>query len=397
MGLVGKGLVLPPQGFEFRIPPVIIYGRGALARAGEQARRFGSRALVVCGRTATRGAGLAQRLLGILADAGVEAAVFDQVEPEPSAATVDACVEAARAARAQAVIGIGGGSPLDVAKAAAGIFTLGGRAAEYQPPTSKPIDRPGLPFIGLPTTAGTASEITQNAVIKSPTLNVKIGMRSPHWVPAVAIVDPALTDSMPPELTARTGVDVLTHALEGYVSRRATPVTDALAMKAMELVGRFLVRAAQDGGDLEARDGMALASMTAGMAFANTGVGAAHSLAHPLGAQHGVPHGTACALLLPYVMEYNLDAAGDKFAQAARVLEPGLVEATPRAGVRAVRELTRRLGLPQTLADVGVTREELAAMVPGTMLSGALKTNPREVTEQDALRLLERAWEGGQY
>jgi alcohol dehydrogenase len=130
VGLVGKSLVLPPQGFEFRIPPVIIYGRGALARAREQERRFGSRALVVCGRTATRGAGLAQRLLGILADAGVEAAVFDQVEPEPSAATVDACVEAARAARAQAVIGIGGGSPLDVAKAAAGIFTLGGRAAD---------------------------------------------------------------------------------------------------------------------------------------------------------------------------------------------------------------------------------------------------------------------------
>jgi len=356
--------------------------------------RVGARALVVCGRTATRGAGLAQRLMEILAAAGVGGMVFDRVEPEPGTATVDACVEAARKAEAQVILGIGGGSPLDVAKAAAGIFTLGGKTEQYQPPESKPIDRPPLPFIGIPTTAGTAAEITQNAVIHNPKLKVKIGMRSPLWVPAVAIVDPALTDSMPPNLTARTGADVLAHALEGYVSRRATPVTDALALKAIELVGGFLVRAVENGADLEARDAMALASMTAGMAFANTGVGAAHSLAHALGALHGVPHGTACALFLPYVMEYNLAAAGQRFADVARALNPGAARAEPEQGIREVRELNRRLRLPQTLAEVGVKREELAAMVPGTMLSGALKSNPREVTEQDALHLLEWAWEG---
>jgi alcohol dehydrogenase class IV len=381
---------------ELRFPPLMIYGRGALERAGETARRHGTRALVVCGRTVTRGAGLAQRLGEVLAAAGVEAPIFDQVEPEPSSATVDACVEAVRAAGAQVVMGIGGGSPLDVGKAAAGIITLGGKTERYLPPESKPIDRPALPFIGLPTTAGTAAEITQNAVIYSPSLNAKIGLRSPFWVPAAAIVDPALTDSMPPDLTARTGADALTHALEGYVSRRATPVTDALALKAIELVGAWLARAVRDGGDTEARDGMALASMTAGMAFANTGVGAAHSIGHPLGALHHLPHGTACALLLPYVMEYNLEAAGEKFTQVARALQPGREQPTPADGVRAVRELLRGIGLPLTLAEVGVRREDLSAMVPGTMLSGSLKTNPRAVTEQDALQLLEKAWVGGE-
>jgi len=386
---------LAQPGHEFRLPPLIIYGRGSLERAGEQAQRLGERALVVCGQTVTRGAGLAPRLRDILAAAGVEATLFDRVEPEPSSETVDACVAAAREAGADVIIGIGGGSPLDVGKAAAGIFTLGGKTEQYQPPQKKPIDRPALPFIGIPTTAGTAAEITQNAVIRSPSLNVKVGMRSPHWVPQVAIVDPALTDSMPPGLTARTGIDALTHALESYVSRRATPVTDALALKAMELVGRFLMRAVRDGKDHRARDGMALASMTAGMAFANTGVGAAHSLAHPLGAQHDVPHGTACALFLPYVMEYNLEAAGGKFADVARALQPNLDRASPQDGTRIVREMIRELGLPQTLAEVGVKREDLAAMVPGTMLSGALKSNPRAVTEQDALYLLQRAWQGG--
>jgi len=380
---------------EFRIPPVIIFGRGAIERAGEQARRFGERALIVCGRTATRGPGLAHRLIGALAAAGVEATVFARVEPEPMNATVDACVVSARQAGAQVIIGIGGGSPLDVAKAAAGIFTLGGKIEEYQPPAGKPIDRPALPFIGIPTTAGTAAEITQNTVIHSPKLKLKIGMRSPHWVAQAAIIDPALTDSMPPELTARTGADALTHALEGYVSRRATPVTDALALKAMELVGRYLARAVEDGADTEARDGMALASMTAGMAFANTGCGAAHSVGHALGSLHGVPHGTACALMLPYVMEYNLAATGSKFAEVARALNPRLERAQPEDGIREVRELTRRLGLPQTFAEIGVKHADLAAMVPGTMLSGALKTNPREVSDQDALHLLERAWEGG--
>jgi len=392
------------QAHEFRIPPVILYGRGAFARAGEQALRFGARALVVCGRTVTRGAGLAAQLRELLAAAGVEASTFDRVEPEPSAATVDACVEAARAAGAQVVVGIGGGSPLDVAKAAAGVFTLGGRTEDYQPPRSKPIDRPPLPFIGIPTTSGTAAEITHNAVIRSLSLNVKIGMRSPYWVPQVAIVDPALTDSMPPDLTARTGADALTHALEGYVSRRATPVTDALALGAMTLVGQWLARAVTDGSDPRARDGMALASMTAGMAFANTGVGAAHSLGHALGSAHGVAHGTACALFLPYVMEYNLQAAGDKFARVAQALQsrrgkaclaPTTENATPEDGVRAVRELIRVVGLPRNLREVEVARAELPAMVPGTMLSGALKSNPRDVTEQDALSILERAWEGG--
>ena len=385
---------LPDAIFEYRLPGVIIYGWGALARAGEEARRFGTRALIVSGATATRG--MRDGLEAALCEAGIEAAVFDQVSPDPDDAQVEQAAQAAREACAEVIVGFGGGSPLDVAKAAAGIIGLG-RTMRYcldKQPGAPPIDKPALPLVSIPTTAGTGSEITQNAVIHDRKQGVKIGLRSPHWIPRVAIVDPELTLAMPPGLTARTGADALTHALEGYVSRRATAATDATAYRAMELVGRHLRRAVSDGADREAREGMAMASMLAGMAFANSGVGAAHALSHPLGSTHGVPHGEACAVVLPYVMEHALAQAAPKFAEIARALEPERTSATPQDATASVRRLFADIGLPGSLKALGIERERLAELVPGVMLSGSLRNNPRPLTEADVLALLQRAWEG---
>lgn len=378
---------------EYRVPPLIVYGRGAVDRVGEEAARFGSRALLVCGRSAAKASGLLARVQGLLESAGMVVTVFPEVEPEPSNDTVDRGAALARSVGAEVIVGLGGGSPCDVARAIAGLLGLGAEhIRDYQGPGGKPINRPAFPLVSIPTTSGTASEITQVAVIKDPERNLKFGMRSPHWVARVAIVDPELTVGMPPEVTARTGIDALTHALEGYVSRKATVVTDATALRAVQLVGRFLRRAYRDGHDMEAREGMAMASMLAGMAFANCNVGAVHALVHPVGARYGVPHGMACGIFLPYVMELNLPHCTQKMGEIADALEPGNTD--PRDAPNAVRRLLKDLGLPQTLAEVGVEEAALPEMVPGTMLSAALKTNPAPCGEAEVLAVLQRAWRG---
>ena len=378
---------------EYRVPPLIVYGCGAVERVGVETARLGGRALLVCGRSAARQSGLLGRVQKLLEAAGVAVTVYDQVEPEPSNATVDRGAALARSCGAEVIVGLGGGSPCDVARAIAGLVGLGGEhIRDYEGPGAKPVDRPALPLVAVTTTSGTASEITQVAVIKDPERNLKFGMKSAYWVAAVAIVDPELTLGAPPELTARTGIDALTHALEGYVSTKATVVTDATALRAIGLVGRHLRRAVAEGSDLEAREGMSMASLLAGMAFANCGVGAVHALVHPVGARYGVPHGVACGIFLPYVMELNLPAVEAKMADIADALEPGNREG--RDAPNAVRRLLSDVGLPQTLAEVGVTEEALAEMVPGTMISAALKTNPVPCGEAEVLALLRRAWKG---
>ena len=376
---------------EYRIPPLLVYGWGALERVGEETARLGRHALLVSGRSAARSSGLLARVQQLLEAAGLAVTLYDQVEPEPSNETVDRGAALARQAGVEVVVGLGGGSPCDVARAIAGLLGLDGEhIKDYQ--GGKPIDRPGLPLVSIPTTSGTASEITQVAVLKDRERNLKVGMKSPYWVARVAIVDPELTLGMPPGITARTGIDALTHALEGYLSTKATVVTDATALPAIALVGRYLRRAVAKGGDREAREGMSMASLLAGMAFANCGVGAVHALVHPVGARYGVPHGVACGIFLPYVMEFNLPVRGGKMGDIANALEPGHSDGNEAPAI--VRRLLSEVHLPQTLAEVGVPEEALAELVPGTMVSAALKTNPVPCGEAEVLAILRRAWKG---
>jgi 1,3-propanediol dehydrogenase/alcohol dehydrogenase len=373
---------------EFRLPTVIHYGWGAVARAGEEAARLGRRALLVMGRSAMQRTGTADRVQRLLREAGLAVALFDQVEHDPSGATIDRGAQLARAEQCDLVIGLGGGSPMDAARGIAGMALLDGSIIDHL--RGKPIERAGLPLIQIATTAGTASEVTPVSVVLDEERRLKVGVKSPQWFADVAITDPELTLTMPPALTAATGLDALTHAVESYLSTRATPPTEALALQAIQLVGGNLRAACADGGDRSAREGMALASMTAGMAFANTGLGLVHGLAHPIGARHDLPHGLACGRLLPEVMRFNLPAAADKLAAVGRALAGGSA-ASGEDAVGAVEALLHDLGVPSGIADLEIANEEMPSLAEDGLVSSSVRTNPRPVGEDDARAVLESA------
>jgi len=379
----------------FYLPPRIIVKRGGFERLGEEAARLGRKALLVTGRNFARRTGLLRRAVDLLSKAGVEAVVFDRVEPEPSVETVEDGRALARREGCDLVIGLGGGSALDVGKAVAGLLPLPGTVREYL--YGREIEGPGVPFVAVPTTAGTGAEVTNNSVLIDRERMVKKSIRSPHWVAKVAIVDPLLTLTAPPKVTASAGMDALSHAVEGLVSVAATPVTDALALHATRLIYRNLPRAFKEPGDVEARERVALGSHIAAMGFANSGLGAVHGLAHPVGVVAGAPHGVVCGLLLPVVMEFNLQVAKHKYAKLAQVM--GLCsfpetnpEEAAKLAIEAIRRLLAELGLPRRLRELGLERAQLKEIAENTPSSGSLRFNPRPASPEDLLSILEAAF-----
>jgi alcohol dehydrogenase class IV len=295
---------------EFCTAPRIELERGALARVGSVAASLGRRAALVRGGRSVETSGALERLEASLRAFDVAVVAREAFAGEPEVAAIDAAAERVRAARADLVVGIGGGSALDAAKAVAGLIANAGSCLDYLEVVgaAKPLGSPAAPLVAIPTTAGTGTEVTRNAVITHRTGSAKASMRSPHLVPRVALLDPALTDSMSPEVTASTGLDALAQLVEPYVSSRAQPLTDALALEGVRAVAWALPRAWRDGADAEARDAMAFAALLGGMCLANAGLGAVHGFAAPLGASHPVPHGMACAALLAPVWEANVQA-----------------------------------------------------------------------------------------
>jgi 1,3-propanediol dehydrogenase/alcohol dehydrogenase len=374
--------------YEFRLPGVTHFGWGAVQKAGEEAARLGRRAMLVTGRSSMKRTGVADRVTGLLAAAGVGVVLFDQIESDPSTKTIDRGAQIARREACDLLVGLGGGSPMDAARAIAAMAVLEGSTLDYL--RGKPIDRPGLPLMNIATTSGTASEITAVAVLLDEERAIKMGMKSPFWYAKVAITDPELTMTMSPAVTAATGMDALTHAIESYLSTGATPPSEGLALRAIELVGANLRQAFADGSDRGAREGMALASMTAGMAFANSGLGLVHGLAHPIGARYAVPHGEACGRMLPHVMCYNEPNARDKLARVGQALT-SRPDATGDDAVEAVASLLHDLNVPSGLAGIDIPEDHLPALARDGLLAGAVKTNPRPVNEQEALELLQAA------
>jgi alcohol dehydrogenase class IV len=372
--------------FELRFPTKIIFGNGSADQVGDEARLYGDRALLVTGRSAMRKSGITDKVTELLRASGFEEVhVYDQVEHDPSTETVDRGTEMAREARDDVVIGIGGGSALDAAKAIACMVKNEGSVEEYQ--AGRKIENPGIPFIAVPTTAGTGAEITKNAVLTNRAKKLKQSVRSPLMIAKVAIVDPLLTVTMPPDVTAATGMDALTQAIEAYVTRASTPLTDTLALRSISLISHNLVRAFEDGSDLEARESVALGSLMGGMAFANSSLGAVHGLAHPAGAFFNVPHGVICALLLPHVMEYNLPVRAAKYAQIAQAMGQAAAE---RMAVDAVKSLITRLQLPQRLRDIGINQTHLGKIARAASGS-SLNNNPRSTTPESLEKLLSAA------
>jgi alcohol dehydrogenase class IV len=375
----------------FHLPTEIITGVGSFDELGIVVRRYGERALLVCGATAMRRSGVLDRGLAALARMGVSATVFDRVVGEPTLPVVEEGRELARERGVQMVVGLGGGSAMDTAKAIAGTYSEPGAVAEYH--CGRPLERPGLPYVAVPTTAGTGAEVTKNAVLIDPSSGLKKSIRSDRWFARVALVDPELTTSMRPDVTASTGADALCQAIESFVSIGAQPITDALATDAICLLGRSLVAAYENGKDIVARADVHYGSLLAGMALANARLGGVHGIAHPLGGHYRIPHGVVCGLLLPHVMEYNLECAAaspgaEKYAHIAQLLGQA---GTPSQAVQAVWTLLSRIDIPQHLAPLGVRREDFPALIEESLPSGSLKSNPRPLQAADVRRILERA------
>lgn len=381
--------------FEFSTAAAIVFGRGEVARVGELARPLGTRALLVRDGDHLERAGTLPRVAGSLGAAGI-AFTEVRVRGEPDVEAVEAAVELARAARPDLVIGLGGGSTLDLAKAVAGLVPQPGTLLDHLEVVGRglPLAAAPLPVVAIPTTAGTGAEVTRNAVITVPERRFKASLRSPRLVPRLALVDPALTDGVPPDVTAATGLDALTQLIEPYVSCRAQPLTDSLALTGIRLVAGALERAFQNGADTAARDDLALAALLGGIALANAGLGAVHGFAAPLGASFPVPHGVACAALLPHVMRANVAAlragAGpDHFLR--RYAEIGSLLAGPHpsasadidAGIAWVAALVRSLRIPR-LGAYGVTPAAVPDLVARARQSSSMRGNP-VVLGDDAL------------
>ena len=374
-------------------PTEVLTGAGCLDELGRKTRRFGQRALLVCGRSAIRRSGVLDRSLSLLADARVAASVYDGIISEPTLDMVKEGVSLARTRRCQVIIGIGGGSAMDAAKAIAGLLPLPGTVEQYH--AGRSLEGPALAFIAVPTTAGTGAEVTKNAVLVDVRNRRKHSIRDDSWMARVALADPSLTVSMPPKITASTGSDALSHAVETFVSTGHTSITDALASEAIRLLARSLLRAYEDGDDLEARSDTLYASLMAGMALASSGLGGVHGMAHPLGSHHHMPHGTVCGLLLPYVMKYNIEAATAKYARIATLMGTDTAGMTEREAaneaVSQIRALLEKLGIPRRLAPLGVSEKEFDLIIEQSLPSGSLKRNPRQLEAEDVRNILYQA------
>lgn len=373
--------------FNFRAAGEILFGEGAVARTGEMIRKYGGTKVLAVVDPGFAKAGPLKSLTDSLVKAGLSFSLFEGVEPEPRVEIADRCGEAARKERCDFVLGVGGGSAMDTAKAAAVLATNEGKARDYQGLDKVP--RPGLPKGMVPTTAGTGSEVTFTAVFINEDEKKKAGINSSHLYPEMSILDPELTLGLPPAVTASTGMDALTHAIESYTSKAASAVSEIFSAEAVRLIGQNLRRAVAQGTDLEARSKMLLGSLLAGIGLANAGVTAAHSLSYPMGGGFHVPHGVANALLLPPVMEYNALAAAEKFARIAAWMGVKVEGLSPREGamaaVETVKRLSREIGIPQRLSDLGIPKPAISRMAEEAMkVARPLENNPRPVSLSEA-------------
>ena len=335
---------------------------------------------------------VATKVTELLNAAGIAYEVYDGIKPNPTIENVTAGVEACKAAGADVIVAVGGGSPIDTSKAIATIITnpefADVRSLEGLAPTKNPC----LPIIAVTTTSGTAAEVTINYVITDVEKNRKFVCVDPHDIPIVAIVDPDMSASMPTGLCAATGMDALVHAVEGYITKGAWELTDMLHLKAIEIIGRSLRSAV--AGDYAGREAMSLGQYIAGMGFSNVGLGIVHSMAHPLSAVYDIPHGKACAMLLTAVLKYNAPATSEKYREIARVMGvpnvDAMDEATYRqAAIDVIQKLADDVGIPKSLSEAGVKREDIPFLAESAFNDACTPGNPRDASLEEIIGIYE--------
>jgi alcohol dehydrogenase len=342
-------------------------------------------------------AGIAARITAPLDGASIPYVLYDSIDPEPGLRLADKGCKLAKSKGCDCVIGVGGGSAMDVAKAVAILMTNGGKAADYL--GLDKIPKPGVPKIMVPTSAGTGAEVTFTAVFINEKTGSKGGMNGAPLYPEAAILDPMLTLSLPPNVTASTGIDALTHALEAYTSTQAHTISEMYSLEAIRLISRNLPKAYANGNNLEARSAMLMGSLLGGKALATAGVGLVHAMAYPMGGMFGIAHGLANAILLPYVIEYNLIGNMEKFARLAAVMgkkteDMTLREAAERC-VEALFELNNDVGIPGTLQDIDIPVEQIPEMARIALtVTRPVENNPRKPSLEDVINIYQMAYEG---
>jgi len=385
-----------PMACRFWLPTRVECGAGLSERTGEFLVEYGIRKALVVTDAGIIRAGLLKPVADSLDGSGIRYEVYDKVEPNPSAETIMEGLELLKASGCDAVVAVGGGSSIDAGKGIAIMARNRGNILDYEGVGRIP--NPGLPCIAIPTTAGTGSEVTASTIVTNRSISFKAAVISPHLFPRLAILDPLLTLNLPQALTAATGMDALTHAIESYISKAANPASQALALSAMRMIAGNIDRAYFAGTDLHSRERMLVASMMAGAAFAQSRLGNVHAISHTLGGIFDIPHGIANAVLLPYVMKFNLPACPERMAEIAEALGCGTAGLAPaeaaHLAVRAVREMNRRLGIPDTIREMGVDLARLDKMVEDSMRSGNVLVNPRLTAAHDIRRIIECAYRG---
>ncbi|MCX7705519.1 MAG: iron-containing alcohol dehydrogenase [bacterium] len=376
--------------FKLTFSPEVFAGPDSFERLGEVAKKLGGNcAFVVIDRFLSEKTDLKEKTIKLLEDQGIRSIIYDRITSEPTTDTGNECVCIARENRCDITIGIGGGSALDTAKAVAGLIKNPGLIEDYQG-----IDKlkfPSVPKIMIPTTAGTGSEVTFTAVFVREKEKKKGGINSKYLYPEAAILDPLLTLSLPPHITASTGMDAFCHAIESYLSRKANFFTMPISMEAMRLIWKNLPVVFKDGSNIEAREKMLYASFLAGIGLANAGVTAVHSLSYPLGGLFGIPHGTANAVLLPYVLESGLPHTGHLLEEIAwNITGKGV---TAKSFIEMLKEFEEFHGIPQTLTHLKIPQNSIEQLVEGAMqVKVPLENNPVELSRQDIIKIYQAAF-----
>jgi alcohol dehydrogenase len=385
------------QSFTITQPTAIRFGIGAVNDLGAMVKQFGGSRVLLVVDPGVQAAGLTEAIIAPLAQLKIPYTIYDQVTPEPGLKLADQGLKTAQKAKADCVVGVGGGSALDVAKAIAILLTNGGKAADYI--GLGKIKKPGVPKIMIPTTAGTGAEVTFTAVFINEKTNAKAGMNGDPLYPDAALLDPSLTVSLPPHVTAATGIDAFTHALESYVSNQAHYISEMYAIEAIDLISHNLRPAFANGGNLAARSAMLMGSLLGGKALAMAGVGLVHAMAYPLGGMFNTPHGLANAILLPYVVEYNLIGNLEKYATVAEIMgydTEGLSEREAAAMVvDAIHQLNSDVGIPCSLSDLDIPRTDIPKMADIALtVTRPVENNPRRPSRDDVMAIYEAALDG---
>ncbi|MGI5837552.1 MAG: iron-containing alcohol dehydrogenase [Chloroflexota bacterium] len=379
--------------WQFFAPTKIVFGPGSIGTIADEIKTLGVSKVLIATDKGVAKAGVLQKVVDLIRAAGLEVTIFDEVEPNPSVATVEKCYRLYKENGCQMAIGVGGGSSMDTAKATCILATNEGPITRFEGANKVP--NTPAPSIAVPTTAGTGAEVTQTCVITDTSRNYKVSIRSTLNVCKVAILDPQLLTSLPPAVVASTGMDALAHAVESYLSTAASPLTEALSLEATRVIANRLRAFVANPADEQAAADMLYASMTAGLAFANGRLTAVHAIAHAVGGHFHVAHGVGCALMLAPVMEFCIPAAAAKMAKVAEVMGEDISglsqEQAARKAVDAVVKLAKDIGVPTRLAEVGVTADKIDVLAADSEASGIQNTTPRKPTLEEIKNLIKNA------